>query len=192
MNTHLPTLADPATESPNRSAPAATEMMLDLETLDTRPTAVVTELAAAVFHRNRNTGCHIHDEIEFHLDPWDQIRRGRTIDPDTIAFHQKHQTLPRGKNTDSLTEAIDSLRILAEGIETVWIWGADFDSPILKHLHDQLGLAMPWRYAQVSDARTVWKLAFPGKYPKPRPHTAMDDVRAAITDLHNARTTLNR
>lgn len=173
------------------AAPRATELLLDLETLDTAPTAVITELAAATFHRTPE-GAHIHDEIELHLDPWEQIRLGRTTSPDTIAFHQKHRTLPGPNATETPLAAIDALRMISDGIKTVWIWGTDFDRPILEDLHTQLHRQLPFLYWQLRDARTVWKLALPETEPNPRRHHAIDDVRASIRDLHTALTKLNR
>jgi len=176
---------------PSEASAAPLEMLLDIETLDTTPGAVITELAAATFRRHDRTFT-ILDELELPLDLWEQLKTGRTFSPETIAFHQKHKTLPTGSPAESPADAFHALRHFAEGVETVWIWGLDFDSPILSDLARQLGQPLPWPYWQSRDARTVWKLAFGDKRHASRPHKALDDVRASIADLDAARIELNR
>jgi len=190
MNTHL----DPIPPMPSE-APAdplgPLEMLLDLETLDTTPGAIITELAAATFRRHGESFT-ILDELDLPLDPWEQLKTGRAFSPATIAFHQRHGTLPTATATESPADAFQALRHFAEGVETVWIWGLDFDSPILADLARQLDHPLPWSYWQTRDARTVWKLAFGDKRHATRPHKALEDVRASIADLHAARLELNR
>lgn len=192
MNTHLPELPATAPDpAPAVRPPASLEILIDLETLDTTPTSIVTQLAAATFTREEGR-VQIIDELDLHLDPWEQLRTRRSYSPETIAFHQQHRTLPAGTDHEHPADALDALRHFAEGTTTVWIWGSDFDRPILEDLAHQHGRTLPWKYWQLRDARTVWKVAFADARPARRPHRAIEDVRASIHDLHRALQHLNR
>jgi hypothetical protein len=72
-------------------------VFLDLETLDTRPTAIVTEGAFVAF--DEETG-EILGELEISPDFWDQLSAGRTWSKETVAFHGRLGTLPEGRGDD--------------------------------------------------------------------------------------------
>ena len=158
------------------------DLLIDLETLDTNPTAVVTEMVWARFNPSK-TKESIEGEVFTGFPcPWNQIAAGRTIDPSTITWHLNGGTLKRD-GADHLPNLLHSLREDANDVRYVWTWGSDFDAPILKSLFQQAGMELPWKYYQVKDARTAWDLAFPGERPEKRSHHAEDDVKASIRDL---------
>jgi hypothetical protein len=72
-------------------------VFLDLETLDTRPSAIVTEGAFVAF--DEETG-EILGELEISPDFWDQLSAGRTWSKETVAFHGRLGTLPEGRGDD--------------------------------------------------------------------------------------------
>jgi hypothetical protein len=155
-------------------------IFLDLETLDTKPTAIVTEGAFVAF--DEETG-EILGELEIAPDFWDQLASGRTWSKETLVFHGRLGTLPEGRGGD-LDECVMFVRnfFREHAPERVWIWGADFDRPVLE---DFMG-ALPWEFWKTRCARTVWDVAFPGVKHGKRPHRALEDVKASITDLINA------
>jgi len=158
-----------------------TSIFLDLETLDTRPTAIVTEGAFVAF--DEETG-EVLEELEIEPDFWDQLASGRTWSKDTLAFHGRLGTLPEGRGDDVKECEMFVRNFFREHTPArVWIWGADFDRPVLE---DFMGGFLPWEFWKTRCARTVWDVAFPGVKHGKRPHKAMEDVKASIWDLMNA------
>jgi hypothetical protein len=156
-------------------------VFLDLETLDTRPSAIVTEGAFVAF--DEDTG-EILGELEITPDFWDQLSAGRTWSKETVAFHGRLGTLPEGRGDDLREcELFVTEFFRSHAPERVWIWGADFDRPVRE---DFMGGFLPWEFWKTRCARTVWDVAFPGVKHGKRPHRAMEDVKASIGDLINA------
>ena len=63
--------------------------MIDLETLDTRPSAVVFQVGVLVFQDilgGDTRGNLILEKKIFHLDILEQIMAGRTVDQDTVLW----------------------------------------------------------------------------------------------------------
>lgn len=157
-----------------------TSIFLDLETLDTRSTAIVTEACFVAF--DEETG-EMMGTLELVPDFWDQLASGRTWSKETLAFHGNRGSLPEGRGEDG-----EKCRVVIEDFfrehapERVWMWGADFDRPVLE---DMLG-GLPWDFWKTRCARTVWDVMFPGRKHSPRPHRALEDVMASIADLREA------
>jgi len=160
-------------------------LFLDLETLDLRPSAAITEIGAVAF--DPATFSHT-DILELFVAPLDQVSRGRTIDPGTVEWHRsKGHTIDMDKGI-TLPAAMDRLAafVALHKPDRVWIWGADFDRPILEDICRMLGRESLWEYHATLDARTIWSLAFPNTRRPSRTHTALDDCLCAISDLKAA------
>jgi DNA-binding MarR family transcriptional regulator len=160
-----------------------TDLFLDLETLALGPDSVILEIGAIRFDLDTRSGEHeIIAGLEHHLEIDQQQIDGRSIDPETILWHQrKGHDIHAG--SASLPYVLDQLAEFAATARNVWIWGADFDSPILSHAYAQHQRTPPWRYHQIKDARTVWTLAFGETIRPPRDHRGLADCEAAIADL---------
>jgi exodeoxyribonuclease VIII len=156
------------------------DLFIDLETLDTSPTSIVTEIAWAHFDPKRGT--IQSTPLAFYPCPWTQLATGRSTSPDTIQWHLKQGSLKRD-GTDDIITSLEHLRDAAKDIRFVWAWGSDFDGPIIATLCQQAGMPVPWKYHQLKDARTIWDVAFPDKRPEKRAHHAEDDVKDSIRDL---------
>ena len=168
--------------------------MIDLETLATAKDAAICEIAAVFFVTGTNrTAAVFQAAIEPALDP-----RPGAIELATMNWAQEHGTYPHDIETEALDtreacvrferwvkDGVEELGIEMDELE-VWAWGMDFDFPVLGAAFWRSGMVLPWRYKQQNDARTVWKLAFPGEWPKERPHKALEDCLGAINDLRAA------
>lgn len=160
------------------------EVMIDIEALAKRSGAAIFELAAAAF--DMTTG-EIVSRYYQRVTPASPF----FADPETLEWHTKQGTWPR--ELDGTEKLIGpALREFADWyaglgrIDRVWSWGSTYDCPLLETGFLWSGLPTPWKFYEFDDARTVWRLAFPGiKAPK-RPHTALEDVEAAIVDLRTA------
>jgi hypothetical protein len=157
--------------------------MLDIETLDITPSAVILQIAAVKF--DLATG-DIGASLIHRLDAWEQITLKRSVCPDTVAWHRKLGTdLSAGKF--SLTKSLRELFVFMHQTEQIWIWGMDFDRPILEHALRSLGLqAYSWHYTKTRDARTVFRTVFPEKQATKRTHDAYQDCIDSINDLREA------
>lgn len=134
------------------------EVMIDIETLDTKASAVVYEVGAVFFKGTKQF------KYLWRLDVPVQVARGRTISGDTMKFHFGHV---QGKN---LLTALTDPKILSmpcfihELIEAVqqhkpekfWAKG-NFDYPILEDLFDLFCTKVPWKYYQLGELRTLMK-----------------------------------
>jgi hypothetical protein len=162
-------------------------LMLDIETLDIKPSAVILTIAAVFF--DPQTGslgaqleCFISSEKE---------QPGRTIGLSTVSWWSKQSDAARKQafsGTDTLKRALSNLSrfIHMNSISPLKVWGngKEFDCVILEHAYHQLEMPCPWTFWQTQDVRTIITLAemngFNPKKERPfegTPHCAMDDAK---------------
>jgi hypothetical protein len=177
-----------------------TSLILDIETLSRHPNAIVTEIAAIAIKAASSSDLTESGAVEFDsilIQPCiaTQLGDGRHFEAETLAFHDKNHTLPESfTGTSPLVSCMTlGMFISKHQPRTVWIWGKDFDRPILENLYQQHRLPLPWQYWQTACARDAWKIAFgdENKPPK-RNHKAIDDCRATLRDLATALKHLDR
>lgn len=142
------------------------DLMVDIETLDTENSAIVTQVAMVAFDPESYQVQRCNHWI---LDVSDQMLHQRTLSVDTLSWW-----LDQSKRAqESLKEAlVGENHNLAQfdrsfleafnyedtnfGVGNVWMQGPTFDNEILD---DLLSEGVPWRFWQVADIRTVEKLA---------------------------------
>lgn len=178
-------------------------MMLDLETLGTRPGCVVYQISAVMFRWPecepppvKDAGC-APGRLTMWPDVGEQLEIGLLKDPETMRWWESKGGLPhRGEGVQ--TPAIDAAEKLIVWCyryrpEAVWMWGADFDGPVLASFFQACGFdRLPWEYWRARDARTVWRMAFAreddgverSRYDGP--HCAEADACNQIDDLRKA------
>lgn len=157
-------------------------VMVDLETLGTRPGCKVMAIGAAVFSPG-GVGDTFYRAIK---------REGQALalleDPDTLAWWAKQSKAAHdrlfGENVDNvplpraLAEFTDWLNGLG-GEVLVWGNGADFDNPILSAAYSAYGKPQSWGnwngrcYRTLKGLRPDIKLARQGVH-----HDALDDARS--------------
>lgn len=156
-----------------------THIMLDLETLGTRPGAVVLSAALVRFSDEA--------QVSINLNVPEQQALALEIDPATQAWwNQQDSAAWYAANANPLPLVTVALPYLAQWIEwaaaggdrLVWCHGATFDCPILGEVYRRAGMAPPWQYWQVRDTRTLYDLAGinPKDYAVPPPHIALNDA----------------
>lgn len=171
-------------------------LALDIETLDTTPTSIVIQIAAAAYTYTEKGSGKTLPALDLRLNTPSQIQRGRTISTDTMKFwfgdcDNKAVLGAILVNQDVPVEI--ALRTLCDyikqhGVEEIWSQGPTFDIGILENLMAQFGIEVPWKFYQVRDLRTVQN--FVGMDAKAKAikasgvtHNASDDVRTQI-ELH--------
>lgn len=127
-------------------------IMVDIETYDTKPTALILSIGA----------CVITDPLQSYyreLDPTTQTYR--TVSDSTKEWWSKQpMSLPIGPYSlyAALTDFSGWLQNLKKE-PVIWCKGTDFDAAILANAYEQMHLPVPWKYNNIRDCRTVFKIA---------------------------------
>lgn len=181
-----------------------TEFMLDIETLDKKPTAVILEIGIVAFDGDRTI-----DELLIRPDIGDQIEGGRSVSASTWKWWmaQRREVLDAvwfapSKNThEAAQQLVDfcALHDIARPGErrALWARGPQFDVTIVENFLRDHGLEAPWPYDSVRDVRTaVDDVAFErGGIPlvsKKDAHSALADCHHQIKTLRWARNQTKR
>lgn len=136
-------------------------IMLDLETLDTQSSAVITAIGACGFDSD---GYLTGDVFHMKLGNWsEQQDRGRTVGGDTVAWWMSGETTPEAK-AEMLTDQMrpeyvlsQFQQFLAEADINVQVWGngVDFDNAILRSMYKSYGMQAPWNFRDNRCYRTI-------------------------------------
>jgi hypothetical protein len=143
-------------------------VMIDMETLDNVPTAVVLSWGAVLFTKDKILA---ESYMEFNIDP--QLRDGRTISADTLAwwFRQSQEATNilsqngRVKEYLAATYLKDFWEPLSKALPDkgsnnpfyqtyIWSNGASFDLPIMEHVYRQLETKSPFFFGRHKCFRT--------------------------------------
>lgn len=175
-------------------------IMVDLETLDTRQSAVVASIGAVAFDPYAVGSSAIGDRfyVELTGDLMEQQRRGRTISADTVVWWMRQgqaaqqlfaSPAPPGVERVDTHEALVrfALFIEANGGRDSEIWGngADFDNVILGSLYEDFGIKRPWSYSRNRCFRTMKNISgVPHKTERfGVHHNALDDAITQVEHL---------
>lgn len=149
------------------------DLMLDIETLGTRPTSVICQLGACYF--DRQTG-EIGEKFLQNIEVGSALIAGLTIDQSTVNWwkEQDEQTWHTG-----LADIWSVLRLFSDfckDVKSVWSH-ASFDAPIVQNAYQMCGIKPPWHYRAVKDIRTLVDLTNPEfkSDKKLKTHNALDD-----------------
>lgn len=156
-----------------------THLMLDLETLGTRPGAVIL---AAAFVRFSDEA-----HVTLNLNIPEQQALGLEIDPATHAWWGDQEAKHPGAwaaATAAPHPIAPALHHFANWINwagpdpLIWCHGATFDAPLLGELYRRAGIECPWAWWNVRDTRTLYDLAGINNkdYAVPPPHIALNDA----------------
>lgn len=168
------------------------DVMLDIETLDTNPNCVVLTLGAVKFNPFSNE-IDPNECLYIKLDVDQQIAMGRNVNDGTIGWWS---TQPKEVYEDAMAEEgrtdlqsfCKQLNKFVANAERIWAQGPVFDIVILENLYKQLGNPVPWPYYSIRDSRTLLKALGDNREPgRNQAHNALADciyqvqaVQAAI------------
>lgn len=171
------------------------DLMIDLETLDTTPTAVVLSLGAVLFDPHSDaSGSTFYVEFTNFLEQ--QTDAGRTISPNTVLWWMKQDAAARDvfatKEVSQtrctplwgLSEFADFVK--QHNVRNVWAKDPDFDVVILRSLYqtNAPGFAFPFSYNASRSVRTVESLPWaPQRAKKAVAHNALEDAIAQALDV---------
>ena len=136
------------------------DIMLDIETLSTRPDAVVLTLGAVKFSPwasevDTDTGLYVRVDVD------EQLALDRHVQQDTVEWWGKQAEEVREEalgdaNRTSVTELLDQLNKFVVGVDNIWCQGPVFDILILENLYRQVERPTPWQFWQIRDSRTLF------------------------------------
>lgn len=134
-------------------------VMLDIESLGTRPGCVVLSAAFVRFEDMALTSLNLSME--------DQYELGLETGPSTLDWWRtQSQDTWRAATCDPfpLVSALNHFSTWlgwARAGREMWIWchGAGFDAPLLQEVYQRAGIACPWSFRDVRDTRTLYDLA---------------------------------
>jgi len=162
-----------------------THVMIDIETLGTKPGSVIASIGAVAFDpKTGEKGMNFYVEIDAH----DAQSRGLTIDVGTFFFWlgqpadaQKSLTgrVPLDQALHRLTLWLDGQRShFTDSVQWLWANSPDFDIVLLEAAYRVVGLQAPWTHRNRLDVRTLKHLtgATAIRNPLGRPHHALYDA----------------
>lgn len=155
--------------------------MIDLETMDTAPTAAIVSIGAVKFN---NDG--ILDEFYATIDLQNAVDNGLTMSPSTVQWwiNQTNKTDTFDSNKSDLLASV--LKAFSEWIgfdSVIWGNGADFDNVILRSAYNACDIPVPWRYYNNMCYRTIKNL-FPTTMNRVGSHhNALDDAKSQALHL---------
>jgi hypothetical protein len=162
---------------------SARDIMVDLETVDNKPTSAIASIGACVFDKDK-----IYDRFYIIVDHKTGVDAGLTASQDTLSWWAKQSAEARSifdPETVKVSTA-DALLAYASWFKAtfaqyMWGYGADFDNAILANAYGVFNLKQPWKHGDSRCLRTIMD----GQYLTKRKgvyHNALDD---AITQAQN-------
>lgn len=154
----------------------ASDVMVDIETLAVSPDATILTIGAQGFDpfSDRFTSDTFYARISL------ESQEGRAVDDGTVEWWSQQNEASREEafgedNRLPLKEALEQLTPILWKAERIWANGVTFDMVILEHAFKSNGLNMPWKYFQVMDARTIYKMNTEMRMSQSNSHNALED-----------------
>ena len=146
-----------------------TDIMIDLETVDTKESAMILSIGAVPFNPDEpamdaeSFDMYLSDSFLMSLDLSTQA--GRTVSNDTIMWWMNQDARAQAA-MDGTIQLYDALVALIDFIkdykgENILANSPSFDLRILEHAFKQYGLTTPWVFYNEQDVRTLSKCVFP-------------------------------
>jgi hypothetical protein len=137
------------------------DVMLDLETLSTRPESVILTIGAVKFDPYSDFVDTDHG-LYYRVNVDEQLAMDRHVLDSTIEWWANQDAEVREEalgeqDRVSLEEMTRGLNRFLVGVENIWCQGPAFDVVILENLYRQLVKPTPWQFWQISDSRTLFK-----------------------------------
>jgi hypothetical protein len=159
-----------------------THATIDIETLSTKPDAVVLTIGGIKF--DPFTKEDPHSEFYCRLEIDDQSSKGRDIETDTLQWWgtQPDEIVEEAlgeHNRSSVETTLKDLNKWLTGTDKIWCQGPVFDICILENLYRQYDTHFNWVFWNIRDSRTLFGLMpeDPRKKFKFAAHNALEDCR---------------
>lgn len=162
------------------------DLMIDFETLDVIPKAVVISLGACFFDIEKGTlggTFYLPFEIET------QMKEGRTISASTLKWWMSQEDAAKKVFHEQAQDTADTLNRFVLWVKSncpnsrklkIWGNGSTFDVSIIEDLFRDYEIKAPWSYSSVMDLRTFRRFVANGEKIENSgvKHNALDDAKA--------------
>lgn len=167
--------------------------MLDIETLGTNNKSPILSIGACEFDfetgvKSKNT---FHTKID--VACYDNLKQAFEMDYGTLKWWSKQSNFQNVMNGQvTLHEALLALKVWFEQFDVnkvqVWSQGPDFDFPITKHAFGVFKMAIPWKYYNQRDTRTLYSIApgFKRSVHEGTMHDALEDCIHQVSEACQA------
>lgn len=178
-------------------------VMIDLETLGTKPGCVILSIGAVEFDPWLPADDCILREFEVNIDAEDAEACGLKVEAKTALWWLAQSERARDAITQALAPKVlpAALRDFSHwfsntailGETRLWGHGAGFDPVVLEAAYNVCGIQKPWGFRYVRDTRTLFELADLDYRVGDRSnaHIALDDARAQALYVQMAYSLLN-
>jgi hypothetical protein len=136
------------------------DVMLDIETLSTRPESVVLTIGAVKFDP-WGDDVDVEHGLYHRVNVDEQIALNRHVQEETVEWWGKQpadvfeEAMGENDRVSLDTMCADLNRFLV-GVNNIWCQGPAFDIVILENLYRQLVKPTPWQFWQIRDSRTLF------------------------------------
>jgi DNA polymerase III epsilon subunit-like protein len=168
-----------------------THIMIDLETLDVKPTASILTIGAVKFdplgeELVRPEMDSFYTKID--LDSCDKYNL--TVDDSTILWWSQQSVEAQAAAFDetdrvSIEDAMQNFYKFCWGATHIWSHGSGFDIVILENVFAKVGRAVPWKFWQARDSRTIFDLGINPNRPPVTKHHALEDAWNQAVGVQN-------
>lgn len=159
-------------------------VMVDIETLGSKPGSVILSIGACEFNSNGITS-HFYTRI----DVGSSILNGLTVDQDTVNWWKAqdgeavHAALYQGDG-DHLDYALNKFAKFVDKDTYLWAKGPDFDCVLLGEAYKAAGIKVPWSFRNTRDVRTILDLSdLPAITYNGHKHNALSDAVCQAKDV---------
>ena len=159
------------------------DLMVDIETLGTKPTSVILSIGAVLFDEK----CNIQEEFYRNISITENYKNEFTVDLSTIEFWKKQpQHIIDSLKSDKrpINEVLNDFSDFCPKDKHSRFWSrGSFDAIILANAYNVIKRDVPWIWWNEMDLRTLTNF-FNIKKPKnENAHNALADCRAQVEHL---------
>ncbi len=177
----------------------STNIMLDLETLDTSPYSIIVTIGAIKFDYLTKLPKfeELTEKNSFYrrLNIESSEKHGFTRSAETMEWWNKQDKAVRDEALTTeprfdLKKVLKDFKIWAGDNTKIWSHGATFDCVILQEAYKIMNITPPWKYWDSRDTRTVYDLAGLKLNSANTKHHALNDCYDQILLLQESLTKL--
>ena len=153
-------------------------IMVDLETLGTKPNSLMLTIGAIRFdpfaddHESFEGLDHVIDDAT--LEWWG--KQDESVRAEAFAEDDRHD----------IRDVLKDFHKWCGGVDAIWANGTGFDLNILEHFSRELKRGVAWNYWQARDARTLYALVPGLDRPQGAAHHALWDCWSQLVGVQRA------
>lgn len=161
--------------------------MIDIEACGVDPDACILTIAVQNFEPLKTVDYNVLSNLYLKINIDSQANR--SVNQSTIEWWATQPASAKaeafeGDDRIDLDEALTKLTKQLWHCKHIWANGPTYDMTILEHAYKSYNMALPWRYFNVRDARTIYSLC-PSLEKYPATHHALEDCRRQIDLLQD-------